>query len=72
MSIAGECYGLYEADMAHLDAYVQGLRGLGPEAGVEHYVHENVTTRATFDEFLQHVGRDRLAALQQQAVEMTS
>jgi glutaconate CoA-transferase subunit A len=68
----GECYGLYEADMAHLDTYVQGLRDLGPEAGVEHYLNENVNSRATFDDFLQHVGSDRLAALQQQALEMIS
>ena len=68
----GECYGLYEADMAHLDTYVQGLRDRGPEAGVEHYLNENVIGRATFDEFLQHVGSDRLAELQQQAVEMIS
>jgi glutaconate CoA-transferase subunit A len=68
----GECYGLYEADMVHLDTYVQGLRERGPQAGVEHYLRENVTTRATFDEFLQHVGSDRLAALQQQAMEMTA
>ena len=68
----GECYGLYEADMAHLDSYVQGLRDLGPEGGVEQYLQENVTTLSTFDEFLQRVGRPRLAALQRQAVEMTS
>ena len=31
----GECYGLYEADMAHLDSYVRGLRELGPQAQPE-------------------------------------
>jgi glutaconate CoA-transferase subunit A len=68
----GECYGLYEADMAHLDSYVRGLRELGPQVGVEHYLRENVTTRENFDEFLQHVGSDRLEELRQQAMEMTS
>jgi glutaconate CoA-transferase subunit A len=68
----GECYGLYEADMDHLDRYVRGLREHGPEGGVEHYLEEHVTSRPTFDDFLEHIGRDRLAALQQQAAEMTS
>jgi glutaconate CoA-transferase subunit A len=46
-----ECYGRYDADFDHFDAYAARVRGEGAE-GVRDYIRENVTRHSTFDEFL--------------------
>lgn len=46
-----ECYGLYDADFEHFDAYAASIREDGL-AGARAYVAEHVTAHASFDEFL--------------------
>jgi glutaconate CoA-transferase, subunit A len=57
-----ECYGLYEADFAHFDAYTEEVRDAGVD-GARRYVERNVYARADFAEFLEGVGHERLDAL---------
>jgi len=57
-----ECYGLYEADFAHFDHYVEQVRQGGAD-GARKYVDENVRAHADFAAFLREVGDERLAAL---------
>ncbi|MGH3664723.1 MAG: CoA transferase subunit A [Egibacteraceae bacterium] len=48
-----ECYGLYDADFDHFDAYAKRVRDDGLE-GVRAYVAEHVTALDSFDDFLDH------------------
>lgn len=46
-----ECYGLYDANFEHFDAYAALTREAGIE-GARKYIEENVTSLPTFGEFL--------------------
>jgi glutaconate CoA-transferase subunit A len=56
-----ECYGLYEADIDHFDAYASAVRDGGADAA-RRYVAEHVDSTADFAAFLAAVGQERLAA----------
>jgi len=56
-----ECYGAYEADVDHFDAYVKSIREHGIEAG-RRYVEEHVDGNPDFAAFLDRVGPERLTA----------
>jgi glutaconate CoA-transferase subunit A len=49
-----ECYGLYDADFEHFDAYADSVRSGGAEA-VRSYVAEHVHGHDTFEGFLDAV-----------------
>ena len=56
-----ECYGAYEADTEHFDAYAGAIRANGT-GGALRYVEEYVDGYPDFAAFLAAVGPDRLAA----------
>jgi len=56
-----ECYGLYEADVDHFDAYVRSIQEHGVDAA-RRYVEQHVDAHADFSSFLDSVGGGRLAA----------
>jgi glutaconate CoA-transferase subunit A len=58
-SFPHECYGLYEADTDHFDAYVRELREHGVE-GAARYADRNARAHADFAGFLADVGSERL------------
>jgi glutaconate CoA-transferase, subunit A len=62
----GECYGLYETDFAHLDAYVASIVARGSD-GVRDYLDRYVYGPATHEEYLalfdpESIERQRAAA----------
>lgn len=63
-----ECYGRYEADFAHFDAYVQAAEQ-GPE-GVERYLAEHLDAPGTFAGFLEQMGQDVLRAQTEKAARL--
>lgn len=65
-----ECYGLYEADTAHFDAYVAQLKELGPIEGARRYVADNVDAYGDFAGFVSSAA-GRLKELGEQARELT-
>lgn len=65
-----ECYGRYEADTDHFDAYVDAIREHGLDA-VRHYVDEHVLGHRDFTGFLAEVGSARLDRQRQRAEELT-
>jgi glutaconate CoA-transferase subunit A len=54
-----ECYGLYEADMAHFDTYVEQVKANG-EDGARAYVAEHIDAHEDHAAFLAAVGAARL------------
>ena len=60
-----ECYGLYEADLAHFDEYVSLIKSDGPD-GARAYVARNVDAHEDFASFLasidSNVLRERVAS----------
>ncbi len=54
-----ECYGLYQADVAHFDEYVQLVKECG-STGARQYVARHVDGNADFAAFLATVGTQRL------------
>ena len=54
-----ECYGLYEADLAHFDDYVALVKSKGPD-GAREYVEQNIDAHENFAAFLEAIGTDRL------------
>jgi glutaconate CoA-transferase subunit A len=64
-----ECYGRYEADVAHFDDYVTLLREHGPD-GARRYVESNVLAHEDFAGFLETMGADRLQELARAAREL--
>ncbi len=64
-----ECYGLYEADIAHFDEYVAAQRA-DPVRAVHEYVERHVSTPHDFATFLDGFGPERLARQAQAASEL--
>jgi len=67
----GECYGLYETDFDHIDAYVQAVRADGAAAAHD-YLHRYVYGTASHSDFLQLFDDEVLRGRQQAAKELTS
>jgi len=65
-----ECYGLYEADVEHFDAYVRSVRKHGVDAA-RRYVQVHVDGHRDFAAFLGEVGVERLAARAAAAARLT-
>ncbi len=66
-----ECHGLYEADFAHFDAYVELVNSDGV-AGVEAYLREHVESPGSFSGFLDQVGASRLLEQRRLARELVA
>lgn len=64
-----EHYGLYDADMKHIDSYARRVKAEGAE-GVRAYLEEYIYGPDTFDEYLDLIGRDQLAYRQRKAAEL--
>ena len=67
-----ECYGLYEADFAHFGDYTAAIDARGPEAAVSEYLARYVYAPASWDDYLELFGGERLARQQRLAKELTS
>jgi glutaconate CoA-transferase subunit A len=65
-----ECYGLYEADLEHIDAYARQVARGGTEA-VRAYLDEYVYGPETFEAYLDRFGAGRLIRQQRSARELT-
>ena len=64
-----ECYGLYEADFAHFDAYVAEIKAKGTQAVreyLDHYVHK----RKSHEEYLALFGEEALSRQSRYAREL--
>jgi glutaconate CoA-transferase subunit A len=70
-SFPHECYGLYEADFDHFQDYTDAIAARGTKAVAE-YLDRYVYEPATFDEYLERFGGERLARQQRRARELTS
>lgn len=68
-SYPGECYGLYEADFAHFDAYVQLVNSAGLD-GVHEYLRSHVEEPGDFAGLLDLVGASRLVEQTRRAREL--
>lgn len=66
-----ECYALYEADYDHFAAYTADIEARGPAAAVGAYLDRYVYGPATFADYLDLFGGERLAAQQRRARELT-
>jgi len=66
-----ECYGRYDADFAHIDAYARGVAA-GGAAAVQEYLREYVDGPQTFEAYLERFGRARLLEQSRIARELTS
>jgi glutaconate CoA-transferase, subunit A len=64
-----ECYGVYDADMVHIDSYARRVRVEGADA-VRAYLDEYVYGLDTFDQYLDRLGRDRLELQMRRAREL--
>src|SRR5262245_28040803 len=69
-SFPHECYGLYEADVEHFDEYARAVDVDGSD-GVARYLERYVNRPATFADYLDLFGGDRLARQRQRAHELT-
>jgi glutaconate CoA-transferase subunit A len=67
----GECYGLYEADFAHFERYVQGVDRNGVE-GVEEYLRRHVDEAGDFAGLLDLVGASALLEQRRRARELVA
>ncbi len=65
-----ECYGLYEADLDHIDGYARRVAAEGAGA-VRAYLDEYVYDPATFAEYLDRFGASRLLDRRRAAHELT-
>ena len=65
-----ECYGLYEADVEHFDEYAKGIDARGVE-GVSDYLERYAYAPATWGDYLELFGGERLARQQKKARELT-
>jgi glutaconate CoA-transferase subunit A len=66
-----ECYGLYEADFDHFQEYTDAIAAHGAQA-VRDYLEQYVFGPATFGDYLDRFGGERLARQQRRARELTS
>lgn len=66
-----ECYGLYEADYDHFAAYTGAIDAGGPLAVVD-YLERYVHAPATYDDYLELFGGERLAQQRARARELTT
>lgn len=64
-----ECYGLYDADMAHLGGYAEAVRRDGEDA-VREYLDRYVFGPAGLEEYLQRAGGGRLDGLRARAADL--
>ena len=64
-----ECYGLYEADYDHFSEYVAAIDARGPQA-VTDYIARYVDAPATYADYLDLFGGERLARQQRAAREL--
>ncbi|MBI2202939.1 MAG: CoA transferase subunit A [Candidatus Rokubacteria bacterium] len=69
-SFPHECYGLYEADYDHFQEYTDGINARG-SASVAEYLERYVYGPATFGEYLELFGGERLARQQRSARALT-
>jgi glutaconate CoA-transferase subunit A len=69
-SFPHECYGLYEADYDHFQEYTDAINARGSSA-VADYLERYVHAPATFAEYLDLFGGERLARQQRAAKELT-
>jgi glutaconate CoA-transferase, subunit A len=67
----GECYGLYEADFAHFERYVELVNADGAE-GVEAYLRSHVDEPGDFAGMLDMVGSSTLVEQRRRAQELVS
>lgn len=67
----GECYGLYEADFAHFESYVQQVNAGGMD-GVEEYLRRHVDEPGSFAGLLDLVGASALLEQQRRARELVA
>jgi len=65
-----ECYGLYEADFDHFAEYTAAIDARGP-AAVTEYLERHAVGPATWADYLDLFGRDRLALQARRARELT-
>ena len=65
-----ECYGLYEADLEHIDTYARRV-GAGGVAAVRAYLDEYVYGPPTHEAYLDKFGAPRLAQQRRAAQELT-
>jgi glutaconate CoA-transferase subunit A len=65
-----ECYGLYEADVEHFDEYAKGIDARGADA-VSDYLERYMYAPATWTDYLDLFGGERLARQVRQARELT-
>ena len=65
-----ECYGLYEADVEHFDEYAKGIEARGAES-VSDYLERYAYAPATWGDYLELFGGERLARQQKKARELT-
>jgi glutaconate CoA-transferase subunit A len=68
-SYPSECYGLYDADIKHIDAYARRVKAEG-EDGVRAYLADYVYSPATFEEYLDRIGREQLQESRRKAAEL--
>ena len=66
-----ECYGLYEADYDHFQEYTDGINARG-SASVAEYLERYVYGPATYADYLDLFGGERLARQVRQAKELTT
>ena len=66
-----ECYGLYEADYEHFDGYTAAIDSSGLQAVVD-YLERYVYAPATYGDYLELFGGERLAQQRALARELTS
>ncbi len=64
-----ECYGLYDADLEHIDGYARQTAAKGADA-VREYLDQYVYGPPTFDAYLEQFGTDRLLRHRQLAAEI--
>ena len=68
-SFPHECYGLYEADYEHFSEYVAAIDAQGPQA-VTDYIARYMDAPATYADYLDLFGGERLARQQRAAREL--
>ena len=66
-----ECYGLYEADYDHFAGYTGAIDAGGPQAVID-YLKRYVYAPATYDDYLELFGGERLARQRALARELTT
>ncbi len=71
-SFPHECYGLYHADYDHFDEYVTAINRDGVTPAVRAYLDRYVYGPASYPDYLDLFGGERLARQQRQAKELTS